>query len=238
MVDGREMLDFTNKECETFEDKGTIGYPVNVVRRIINKFLKIPEMKGISLVIKICPNKKISGMDFNLLIDEVIQDVGLDLKNFVLSEKEIEEYSFDVVTEYEVYPDEYIEVYDESQEDLGEEVNLENRARDVTIELIPKNQTHLINKTDEIFYLVLKTFNKLITNLSQKIPYTAKFIFEVRYKKGTIRQVKKITEDLNISKDIKVYFREYDDCDKINLIMPFEEINDPNTFREVLKKIK
>ena len=102
----------------------------------------------------------------------------------------------------------------------------------------PHNGEQVRNKIDEITYLVIKSFNSMIMSISKKITFSAKFIFEFKYKKGTENSVKKMAEKINNFKNYKIYFREDIDFDRVMIILPFEEVNDSKNITQVLKTLK
>ena len=119
MTKSHDLWNQANDECEKFEDKGTTGYPVNLVRRILNKIVKLPELEDFSLIIKIIPTQNISGLDLNLIIDKAISQSNLNMDYFVLNDTKYGKFSFKVSVDYEVYEDEFIESDDEIEDDLA-----------------------------------------------------------------------------------------------------------------------
>ena len=226
-----------DSEAELLEDKNWL-YPLNILRRLIKKISNPLEKGGLSLIIKIYPKQKISVMALQEKMSEILRQSEFDVEKCILSDKEYGSFQFDVSIDYGWHEDKFVEVDEEAEEDLGEQLKLENEAKYVSIELAPKNEKHIFQKQEQLFFVVLKAFNKIMKNVSSTITYNAKFILEVRFEKNKEKKLKDVEGEVKGIFNEKVYIRYCKDYDKLCLSLPFEEINDAQKMQKLLSSIK
>ncbi len=235
MSDDSRLWGVLDKECDKLEDKGGY-YLLNVTRRLVKNLLNLPQLDSLMFVLKVLPTKSISVLDFQQVVAQAIDNADFNLEEFFIENND-GKLHFDVNIEYEAYEDRYVEVDEEAEDDLGEEVNLENVARSVQIGFTPVNIGYTNMNLENILYMIIKSINQIIVELSKDVPYNTKFILELRFKKGTSDKIKKITKKISDKTKLKAYFREYENYDKLVIKLPFEEINDNNTIDELLRHI-
>ena len=237
-MSGEKILGQVDGELEAIENKGQF-YLLNLARRFVKFLYKPLEPRGISLILKITPSEKISVLDFEKLIEETFEETKFDINNLVLESKQYGAYRFNVNLNYDLYEDRFVEINDESKEDLGEDISLENLAKSVTLEITPKNEEQVSEKNSHIFSLVLKASNKIIKNLTKRIRFEAKFILEVKYKKNKVNKLEILKNSVkDISESYKVYLRRNKTFDKINVSMDFDDINDSEKTSKLIRKLK